>query len=137
MHSYIRLVLARRILSFEQAPAAEKELISLIQVFYQNLSIGLVLHFIIWKYLQGHKNYNLSSALCFLLDTAVLSDRLTYWLHEAAYFLERLTLLFSSKFFKFFLENSKADQCKMRERNTVFHQLSENLKKLLDDTHII
>jgi len=109
MHSYIRLVLARRILSFEQAPAAEKELISLIQVFYQNLSIGLGLHFIIWKYLQGHKNYNLSSALCFLLDTAVLSDRLTYWLHEAAYFLERLTLLFSSKFFKFFLENSKAD----------------------------
>jgi hypothetical protein len=112
MHSYIRLVLARRILSFEQAPAAAKELISLIQVFYQNLSIGLVLHFIIWKYLQGHKNYHLSSVLCFLLDTAVLSDRLTYWLHEAAYFLERLTLLFSSKFFKFFLKTLKQTSVK-------------------------
>ena len=49
MHSRIRLVLARRILSFEQAPAAAKELISLIQVFYQNFSISLAVHFIIWK----------------------------------------------------------------------------------------
>ena len=112
MHSYIRLVLARRILSFEQAPAAAKKLMSLIQVFYQNLSIGLVLHFIIWKYLQEHKNYHLSSALCFLLDTAVLSNRLIYWLHKAAYFLERLTLLFSSKFFKFFLKTLKQTSVK-------------------------
>ena len=49
MHSCIRLILARRILSFEQVPAAAKEPISLKQVFYQNLSIGLAVHFIIWK----------------------------------------------------------------------------------------
>lgn len=122
MHSYIRLVLARRILSFEQAPAAAKKLISLIQVFYQNLSIGLVLHFIIWKYLQGHKNYHLSSALCFLLDTAVPSDRLTYWLHKAAYFLERLTLLFSSKFLSFFLKTLK--QTSVKCENAILYFIS-------------